>query len=134
MTMIAAKQTTPVDKTANNVTVSDRFYRGGYADSIGCIMQRDAKHEQQVFAIDPAFDSEFIVGLKDHERVIRLSTPLSSNQHTEHRHIAKISLVTGKVSHVDHELYESESVVKWDRGLKAQFITLPSSSLPYFGA
>lgn len=118
---------------ANCVDVSDRFFNGYYSDSIGCIRQRDAQFEQQMFPIDPGFDAEFIVNLKDHERVVRLSTPLSSPDHGSHRHIAKISIKTGRVSHPDADLYINEGVVEWQRGLKAIFITIPPASQAYFG-
>lgn len=124
---------TPIEEAANNVTLPKNMDKGGFKDAIGCLEQRDANIYQYMFAIDPEWDSEFLVGVKDHERLVRISTPLSSPDTLTDRHIAKVSLKTGRISHIDHDHYADESEVKWQRGIKTKFMAIDGAHLAYFG-
>lgn len=127
----SANRGLPEDSLSDNVNLSDNVWDNGLSDTIGVVGLKSGV-DRVMFEADDDTVNEFGKLLKRNEILIRLSTPLTKNGSNEHKVVAKVNIRSGKVIWLDYELYETKSIIKWDRATPAKFITIKSDYKKYF--
>ena len=123
----------PLADLSDRVLFSRVVSGGGFDGVIAVLEQKSGIDYQYLFPIDE-YDVEFLQGLKEGDRLVRITTPMSSPDHLFHRSIAKVNVKLGTIAFVDDADYSSLGLVVWERSIKVKFINIAEGAMDYFGA
>tara|TARA_R110000851_G_scaffold227519_3_gene380328 strand:- start:1975 stop:2442 length:468 start_codon:yes stop_codon:yes gene_type:complete len=105
---------------------------GNFRDAVATIGQKLTNKDQSIFLADSFDHKNFGKLLKNGDTLCRISTPLSSDSHSNNRSICIINIKKANVRFIDNEKYEQGTIVA-ERGNKFRFLNINEDSLKYFG-
>ncbi len=122
----------------NNVVLSHNVGQAEhYNNLIGAVAtvgQKLADNDQAIFMADELDHKEFGQLLKIGETLVRVASPLASNDNNgQHRSIAFIDVSKGKITFVDNDSYEIGDLKRVPNPLKFRFLNIDKDKFSLFG-
>ena len=121
----------------NNVVLSQNVGQAEHFNSlkgaIATVGQKLAQSDQAVFIADEFDHKEFGQLLQTGETLVRVASPLASNDNGHNRSIAFINVAKGKITFVDNDSYESGILKRVSNPLKFRFLNIDNDKFGLFG-